>query len=1553
MIPPVSLRLALFSLLLGSGLGHAAPMRHEPVQGFRAGPRYPNGSLILSSDGMVYGTTSEGGADGDGTVFRALPDGSGFETVAAFSRSTTGAVPVCQLVEWFDAGLNRYLYGVTREGGAHGHGTVFRIAPDFSIETLVHFTGMTGPNRGAHPEGELILSADGNFHGTTSTGGAHDEGTIFRLTPAGVLTTLFDFDSGAASDAGKYPRAALKEGTAAGVFFGTTAGGGADGEGTVFKYSPTGGMTTLVEFTGNGSTNIGSAPVAPLIRASDGNYYGTTKYGGTYDAGTVFQMTPAGSLTTLAAFVYPIPNEHRGMWPSAALVEGTDGLLYGTTERGGFDDSGVVFQVPKTGGMTTLVDFNYDTDPKGTASFSRLLEISANTFLGSTAYGGDGKGGTLFRVTSAGMLTTLAQLSGRGVDNEGGPDLPVGGLVEGSDGQFYGTTYEGGVLDLGTVFRCAPDGTVTVLAEFTGNGVSNKGANPAAELVEGPDGNFYGTTLYGGASGIGTIFSITPAGTLTTLVEFTGNGGANPGSYPEAGLVYGNDGYFHGTTGYGGANGWGTVFRVTMAGVHSVLHDFDGADGSHPVGTLVKGGDGNYYGTTDSGGTDSSGTAFRVTPAGVLTTMHHFDSFAAYPTGLMLASDGNFYGTTVGTGFPYPFVPGYGFYGNVFRLTPAGDHFDKTLLVDFFGDEEYGTRGKHPRSRLVEGPDGNLYGGTSGGGTMDLGTLFRVSKDGFFTTLADLTGTGGDFPGASPASGPMIVGGDGNLYGTTNYGGVDKDGDPAGLGQIYRLRFWDYRNDKPVEIPTSESTLPPAGAIVWEDGAAGLYDGLLRDSTDGKTILGALSRLTVKKPKAGGGKGGAVSGTIRLNGRGAALKGAFDTNGVLATALTQRDGSVVTVNLQLMRTAANGAEVVRGTIDWDGVTTDADLARAPFNARSNPAPPAMTGRYTMVLPSEAGWGTDQPGGDGWALVTVNTGGGVSVSGRLGDGTRFTEAGALSAEMETSLYTELYRSTPTRGRFAGKLTFRDTPGISDFDGLMQWTKFADPRELRYPLGFSVEAWAIGGHYTAPAKGQRALSQLADQEYNACLSLIDETLLDDDGQIDRVVSWLANNRVRHYGPEKLNARVNAANGQITGSYLHPVSKLRIAFTGVAFQKQGLAAGNAPLATTSGAVRLMPGTGLEYPGSEDAGQGDWTLAPAGPAAAPATTDQPWSPAAAGVYQGVLIDAGDTNGAIESLSVKPNGAFSGTVWILGIRHAVKGVFAPDGGATARILRKNDTPVDVTLQLAMADGVPDGYQLTGIVSSDGIDYDLDAQRRPVYTKTNRAPQEGRYTLAIAEPDSFDPAAEPGGDGFGALTVGYTGVCSGTLTLADGARTSFSGHVSAAGEWSLHRGLYGRTPMGYLAGKLAFRDEAGVSDLDGLCHWVKGAGAPPAAVYPGGFDTVRGAVGSRYTAPAKGTRAWADLADDFHNAWTRLADRNGLDHDRVVTWTTANKIVYYGPENIRLTFNATNGTVGGKIVDTANGLNQGVGGVLFQKQSLVTGAFVSGGQSGRFWMEPR
>ena len=145
MIPPVSLRLVLFSLLLGSGLGHAAPMRHEPVQGFRAGPRYPNGSLILSSDGMVYGTTSEGGADGDGTVFRALPDGSGFETVAAFSRSTTGAVPVCQLVEWFDAGLNRYLYGVTREGGAHGHGTVFRIAPDFSIETLVHFTGMTGP----------------------------------------------------------------------------------------------------------------------------------------------------------------------------------------------------------------------------------------------------------------------------------------------------------------------------------------------------------------------------------------------------------------------------------------------------------------------------------------------------------------------------------------------------------------------------------------------------------------------------------------------------------------------------------------------------------------------------------------------------------------------------------------------------------------------------------------------------------------------------------------------------------------------------------------------------------------------------------------------------------------------------------------------------------------------------------------------------------------------------------------------------------------------------------------------------------------------------------------------------------------------------------------------------------------------------------------------------------------------------------------------------------------------------------------------------------------
>jgi uncharacterized repeat protein (TIGR03803 family) len=163
----------------------------------------------------------------------------------------------------------------------------------------------------------------------------------------------------------------------------------------------------------------------------------------------------------------------------------------------------------------------------------------------------------------------LATASGKGGE-------PLAGLVEGRDGDFYGTTFHGGASNFGTIFKVASDGTLTTLVESSGNGASNNGREPAGALVLGSDGNSYGTTARGGAADLGTVFRMTSVGVLTTLVEFTGQGGSHKGSYPQAGLVRGNDGRFYGTTSRGGASDLGTLFSVTVAGALTTRVEFTG-----------------------------------------------------------------------------------------------------------------------------------------------------------------------------------------------------------------------------------------------------------------------------------------------------------------------------------------------------------------------------------------------------------------------------------------------------------------------------------------------------------------------------------------------------------------------------------------------------------------------------------------------------------------------------------------------------------------------------------------------------------------------------------------------------------------------------------------------------------------------------------------------------------------------------------------------------------------------------------------------------------------
>ncbi len=375
----------------------------------------------------------------------------------------------------------------------------------------------------------------------------------------------------------------------------------------------------------------GGQPNGPLLQASDGNFYGTTLAGGVntcrpidpMPCGVIFKMTPNGVETVLYTFGASATDGYN---PSAPLIQGQDGALYGVTTNGG-------------------------------------------------DYGG---GGTVFRITLAGSYTVLHSFGATPTDGI----VPIGGLVQADDGNFYGVTASGGAnhcvqipqdgSNCGTVFRMPPSGVVTILYSF-GSSVSD-GVTPNASLVLASDGNLYGTTANGGANSCGsfgatndcgTLFRITPDGAETVLHSFGTS--RTDGIAPLGALIQGSDGALYGTTASGGGGEFcyfaffcGTVFKMTLAGEVTIVHAFAESsreDGYGPSQYLVQTADGSIYGMTGSGGaslSDLTGTVFKLSSTGVKTTLYSFGALTSGPSnpvgGLVQGTDGAFYGVTAYSG---------------------------------------------------------------------------------------------------------------------------------------------------------------------------------------------------------------------------------------------------------------------------------------------------------------------------------------------------------------------------------------------------------------------------------------------------------------------------------------------------------------------------------------------------------------------------------------------------------------------------------------------------------------------------------------------------------------------------------------------------------------------------------------------------------------------------------------------------------------------------------------------------------------------------------------
>ncbi len=370
--------------------------------------------------------------------------------------------------------------------------------------------------------------------------------------------------------------------------------------------------------------------------------------------------SPAQTFTSLASF-----NGPNGAEP-LSIMEGPNGRLLGTTfEGGGKANCGTAFEVTLAGKISKQFTFKCTdgNEPQG------LTLGTDGNFYGVTFFGGTGNGGTVFKLTPSRVLTVLLSFTVGGSGGSG----PVGNLVQGTDGNFYGATYGGGSsLSYGTLFKITPSGTLTTLYEFD----FTHGAQPYSGPVQGTDGNFYGTTYSGGAYGVGTVYKITPQGDLTVLHSF-GEFSGDP-SFPVTSLVQGTDGNFYGATPYGGPDNDGTIFKITPAGELTVLHSFAETDGRWPGG-LLQATDGNFYGTTAYGGTDdAAGTIFEMTAAGAVTTVHNFDGTDGANSSMLIQdTNGTLYGVTGGGG-DLNCDPTYGC-GTVFSLALGLGPFVETV----------------------------------------------------------------------------------------------------------------------------------------------------------------------------------------------------------------------------------------------------------------------------------------------------------------------------------------------------------------------------------------------------------------------------------------------------------------------------------------------------------------------------------------------------------------------------------------------------------------------------------------------------------------------------------------------------------------------------------------------------------------------------------------------------------------------------------------------------------------------------------------------------------
>jgi uncharacterized repeat protein (TIGR03803 family) len=668
----------------------------------------PRAELLLASDGALYGTARLGPSqNAGGSVFKLNTDGTGFKELHCFRGGTNdGAAPYSKLIQGSDGAL----YGTTYVGGTPSQllsvgGTVFRLSTDGSQYAILH--RFFGGEDGASPVAGLVGGSNGRLYGVTSSGGSTNRtqhGTIYGVNQDGSGYAVLHRFNGTN---GTRPSGDLIR-TAGGVLFGTTISGGASNRGVIFRINEDGSAFSVVrDFTG--SVTDGGTPTAGLTLSADGFLYGTTTTGGTNKGGVIFRLRSDGSEYTVLAQLPPggMVNEDE----VSPLVFGNNGFLYATKSAGGLEGLGYIFKLNPDGGPLEIVRSfrRYGGDARG--GEAKLLRASDGLFYGTAAGGGSNNAGAVFRFAENPF--NYALVHSFTTDDGAGP----GTLIEALPGVLFGAMSSGGQSNKGTIFRLNTDGSdFAVLHDFAG---ADEGHRPLAGLMLARNGMLYGTTIWGGANSLGSIFRLNPDGSDFQTIHSLCCGVYSPGLGP---LVQGDDDTLYGTA-QGGQFGRGVLFRIGTNGLgFQVLHHFpdDGSEGAgFPWAGLIIGPDRRLYGST-APGSSGFGALFAINQDGTqFTVLHTFNNGdGSNPLGqLLVGHDGAFYGTTQFGGT----FGGQG--GVIFRMNTDGSAFSVLHSFAF----PVGPEGARPTSGLVEGSDHDLYGVTPLGGEFSGGVILRVS----------------------------------------------------------------------------------------------------------------------------------------------------------------------------------------------------------------------------------------------------------------------------------------------------------------------------------------------------------------------------------------------------------------------------------------------------------------------------------------------------------------------------------------------------------------------------------------------------------------------------------------------------------------------------------------------------------------------------------------------------------------------------------------------------------------------------------------------------------